>query len=150
MGISKNPCFSIFEWFSAPRAGSPRRSRGSRWMPGHAVRLPWEILFPLMVAANPGLPAAPAQWALAPRLRGRCGPQSRCGSTKKRLQGKPVYPATAFCKETPCFLVHLWRAAQLLRPSSAHAFSFGLPHGSAKAARDVPVWHNRAASRYKV
>ena len=73
------------------------------------------------------------------RLRGRRGPHPRCGSGKKRSQCEPVHTATAFCKEFQCFSAHLWQAGLLLRPPSAHAFSYGLPHGSAKAALGVPV-----------
>ena len=143
-GIRQESLFFHFSVIpSPPPCRIPADARTSWRMPGHAVRQPSKILFPLMVASISGLPTAPAPEHAPARPRGRWGPHPRCGSGKKRSQDKHVYPATTFCKESQCFSAHLWLPALLLRPPSAPAFSYGLPHGSADAdpsAPERPPW----------
>ena len=111
---------------------------------------------PLLRNSFLGLPCvraspAPRHCAGSPRagpaVAGRPNPAAAAG--KGGGPDKPVYPARPFLQGMPMRFDHLWWAALLLRPPSAHAFSYGLPHGSAKAAISVAVWQHWTAAHSK-
>ena len=112
----------------------------THWVPTPVAAFCASPLIPNDFVGNPSQPIAGVRMpAVFPHGRAkRQGARTPLPQRPKmRLQCKPFYIATSFCKELQRFPAHFWRAALLPRPPCVTPFSsldfqisYGLPHGS--------------------